>query len=159
MDELQKWVTLGGAVIAAGASLLNLWWTHSTKVDKIAVGFGPIRPPIEPGDWLYVVSRSDHMVTLKDYGFIDAKGNRLSVPDMLVNEPGHHEQICSEGTRCLEKRGDVFAIGNLDVPDGQIGAYALTVTRERYVLGFSGGVPWYRRGWIRIRMRWNRGYQ
>jgi len=74
MDELQKWITLGGAVIAAVASLLNLWWTHGARVDRIKVGFGALEPPISPGDWLYVVSCSDHRVTLKDYGFIGARG-------------------------------------------------------------------------------------
>lgn len=159
MDELQKWITLGGAVIAAVASLLNLWWTHSTKVDRIKVGFGPLEPPIEPGDWMYVESRSDHKITLKDYGFIGATGNLLSLPDLLVNEPGHHEEIVSRGAASLEKRGDLFEIGNIELRDEQIGAFAITVGQERYVLGFGGSVPWYKRNWIAIRIWWKRIYQ
>jgi hypothetical protein len=62
---------------------------------------------------MYLERRSGHKITLKDYGFIGATGNLLSLPDMLVNEPGHHEDIVSRGATSLEKPGDLFEIGNI----------------------------------------------
>jgi hypothetical protein len=46
VDDMQKWMTLGGAVVAAVASVVNLWWTHRTKLDRLTVTFGSLSPPL-----------------------------------------------------------------------------------------------------------------
>lgn len=99
-EVVQKWVTSIGVVIAAGVSILNFRYSLSAKSDKIKVGFGPIRPPLAPGDWLYVVSRRDHSMTLRDYGFIDNEGGLHSLPDMYANEPGMHDEVVHGGRKC-----------------------------------------------------------
>src|SRR5438045_381210 len=88
VDETQKWVTLVGAVGAAAAASLNLWWTYKAKDDKIKVGLDPLTPQVEPGYFLNVVSRADHPMRLLDWGFVDVRGRLLSLPQLSADEPG-----------------------------------------------------------------------
>lgn len=151
MKDIQTWVTLVGAVVAALASSLNLWRQFGEKTDKIKVGFGPLRPQIEPGYWLYVVSRRDHQMNLNDYGFIDESGRLLSLPQLSVNEPCDTELVCG-GTPSFKQRGDQFEVGVGPLRGIQIGAFAITAGRGRYTLGFTSAVPWYKRFLIRLKI-------
>jgi hypothetical protein len=151
-DEIQKWVALAGAVIAAIASGVNLWWTHGAKVDKIKVNFGSSQPPISPAYSLYVVSQSDHKIVLVDYGFINASGALLSVPQLHVDEPDFGGAgLEGLGSSTLETRGVIFEPGAVELRDSQIGAYARTASGHRSY-GFDFGVAWYKKLWLKFRL-------
>lgn len=82
IEATQKWVTLIAAVLAAFASMLNLWWKFREKADKIKVACDLISPQISPGEFLNVVNLSDHPVQLADYGYIMRTGTLLSIPQL-----------------------------------------------------------------------------
>ena len=157
VGDISQWVTLVGAVIAAGASSLNLWWQFAQKGDKIKVGFGPLRPKIEPGYWLYVVSLRDHQMILADYGFISESGGLLSLPQLCSDEPFDTALICG-GTTFFDKRGGLFEVSVGDLRDNQIGAFAITARQKRYTLGFRRDVPWCKQFWIKLKIGWKPGY-
>jgi hypothetical protein len=82
-----------------------------------------MRPPISRGEWLHVVSQSDHQINLLDCGFIGPTGALLSLPQLDNDHPGPgDEQVSVRGSTTFEKRGDLFEIGPIDLPDKQIGA-------------------------------------
>jgi hypothetical protein len=158
-DDAQKIITLIGAVIAAAASLLNLWWTHRTKVDRIVVQFGPTRPPIGPGEWLHIVSQSDHQINLRDYGFVGPTGALLSLPLLDADSPGDEDDgVGLRGKTTFEKRGDIFEIGPVKLGGQQIGAYAVTLGSERYVVGFNYDVPLLKRLVLRLKIKTKPAY-
>lgn len=154
IDDMYKWVTLGGAVIAAVASALNLWWTYRAKADKIKVSFGSMHPSIAPGYWLHVVSLSEHQMFLRDYGFITEGGTLLSLPDLIAHDIGEDLEVISSAKSSLDKRGEIFEIGNIILRDNQIGAYAVTAGQEHPTLGFAYDVRWYKRALINIKIWW-----
>jgi hypothetical protein len=130
-DYIQKLVTLIGAVTAAFASLINFWWTHRTKVDRLAVTFGSIRPPLDPGYSLHVVSQSDHQMVLRDYGFIMPSGppggRLLSLPQFHIDDDDPDDRpTVGHGNAAFEKRGDWFEPGSVQLRDEPIGAYTVT---------------------------------
>lgn len=156
IDEAQKWVTLVGAVAAAVAASLNLWWTYKAKDDKIKVGLDPLGPQIEPGYFLHVVSRVDHPVQLLDWGFVDGRGRLLSVPQLSADEPMDHISVV--GSALLETRNSSFATG-LQLRDRQIGAYAITTAQTRRTVAFRHDVQWHTRSLLRLRIWWGPSFQ
>jgi hypothetical protein len=158
IDEIQKWATLGTATFAAIFSAVNFWRSLSANSDKIKVTFSPLEPPCEPGEWLYVVSQSDHRMELRDYGFIAETGNLLSLPDLWANDPGpDDERVAMRGSRVFEKRGALFEIGPVSLRDRPIGAFAITAGRDRYSLGFRD-ISLCRRSLIRLKIWWKPTY-
>ena len=152
-------MTLIGAVVAALASVANFWWTYRAKVDRITVIFGPTRPPTEPGEWLHIVSQSDHQINLRDYGFIGPSGALLSVPQLDNDQSGESfDQVYARGSTTFEKRGDLYETGPYNLPEKQIGAYAVTLGSERYSVSFFG-VPRYKRLWLRLKIWWKPTYR
>lgn len=153
-------MTLIGAVVAALASLVNLWSTYCGKTDRLTISFGPTRPPLSPGEWLHIVSQSDHQINLLDYGFIGSTGALLSIPQLDNDDVGaRDDQVSVRGSTTFEKRGDLFEIGPIDLRDKQIGAYAVTLGSERCVTGFNYDVPVHKRLWFRLKISWKRSYQ
>lgn len=159
VDDLQKWVTIAGAVIAALVSSAYLWLKFREKTDKIKVGVDPLEPPIEPGYWLNVVSLSDHQMNLKDYGFIDETGRLFSLPQHWADEPINDERIVIRGNRSFTQRGDLFEVGNIELRNNPVGAFAITVGQSYYTLGFRYDISWCKQLWMRIKVRWKPRYQ
>lgn len=160
VDDMQKWMTLGGAVIAAVASVVNLWWTHRTNLDRLTVTFGSLSPPLAPGEALYIVSQSDHRVSLSDYGFISTSGGLLSYPLLEVAEPGdEYHCVTVRGKSAFEKRGDLFEIGSVPLGGELIGAYAVSAGSERMTLGFRYDLPFWKRCFIRMKIWRKRRYE
>jgi hypothetical protein len=158
VDNIQKWVMLTSAVIAAVVSSWNLWTKFRENEDKIKVGFGPLEPPIEPGYWLHVISKSNYPMSLKDYGFINESGKLLSLPQLDADEPPD-ENVCIRGKSFFNQRGDLFETGPIILRDKQIGAFAIIVGQERSTLNFQYGMPFYKRFWIRLKIWWKPKYQ
>ena len=157
IDEMQKWATLAGAVGAAAAASLNLWWTYKAKDDKIKVGLDPLNPQMEPGYFLHVVSRADHPMELLDRGFVDSRGRLLSLPQLWANEPGD-DRPSIEGSALLERRNASFVTG-LRLRDEQIGAYAITTSQTCRTLAFRHDVPWPMRFLLRLKVWWGPSFQ
>lgn len=154
VDVIQKWVTLGAAVLAAGASMLNLWWKFRDKADKIKVACGLIDPQICPGQYLHVVSRCDHPMQLADYGYVMADGRRLSILQMDSDEPDDDPRLVY-GNRLLDKRNDTFETG-MELRDRPIGVYAITTGQTSPTIAFQYQIPAWRRFWMRIKILWLR---
>jgi len=96
---------------------------------------------------------------VNNYGFIDKRGRLLSLHQLRIDEPEDCERTVVRGSRDFGKRGDLFEVGNIELRDNQIGAYATTAGRERYTVGFMYDVPWYKRILIRLKIRWKPDYQ
>ena len=121
--------------------------------------FGSLSPPIEPGEALYVVSQSDHRVSLSDYGFILASGGLISYPRLEVDEPGDdYNCVTVRGKSAFEKRGDLFEIGSVPLEGELIGAYAVSAGSERMALGFSFNIPWWKRYLLKLKIWWKPTY-
>jgi hypothetical protein len=121
LEDILKWITLFSAFIAALASSWSLWVKYRENEDSIKVVFWPLNPSTEPGYWLHVVSCSNHLMNLKDYGFIDESGQLLSLPFLLSDEPDLTENIFARGKSSFNQRGELFEIGIGNLRDKQIG--------------------------------------
>lgn len=159
IDDIQKWVTLAGAVIAAGASSWNMWTNFRENTDKIKVRFGALKPPIDPGYALYIINKSNHPIHLKDYGFIDESGKLLSLPQLFTDEPESQDHVLVRGKSFLASRGEMYEIGPIVLRDQQSGAFAITAEQKRYTLGFRNDVSLYKRLWIMLNVWWKPKYQ
>lgn len=145
-DALQKWVTLAAAVLAAVASVLNLWWKYLDKSDRIKVACGPIDPQISPGEFLHVVSLCDHPVRLADYGYVMRTGKLLSLPQLDANEPDDYQRI-NYGGLLLENRNASFETGTT-LRDRPVGVYARTTSQSRPTIAFRHDTPSWMRHWL-----------
>lgn len=157
IKEFTDFVTLTGAVIAAGAGVWNLVIQIRGKRDLFLVRLGSLAPAIEEETMLSVVSRSDHPIRLIDWGFVEANGSFTSF--ILEWEIGglHSEEITARGAPSLEKFGQYFETGYVR-REGPLGAYAISATQRRPVITFDIGMPMWRRGWIRTRLLFQPSY-
>jgi hypothetical protein len=150
IDEITKWVTLAGAVVGGITGALTYWTKFTEQRDRITVRLGALSPPVAPGEALHVLSRSDHQVRLRDYGFIDENGRLLSIPDLMTNDPfDQNDGVMTSGQTILEKRGDIWEIAYVRLRDKQIGAFAITVGQTSRSIDLSDAIPMYHRLYLR----------
>lgn len=150
VDSIQKWVTLGAAVLAAVASILNLWWKFRDKSDKIRVSCGLIDPQISPGEYLHVISRCDHPMRIADYGYVMPDGRRLSIPQLDDEEPNDDPRLVY-GSRILEARNASFETG-MELRDRPVGVYAITTSQTRPTVAFQYDIPTWHRILVRFKI-------
>jgi hypothetical protein len=157
IKEFTDYVTLAGAVIAAGAGVWNLVIQMRGKRDQFFVRLGSLSPTIEEETMLSVVSRSDHPIRLTDWGFIEANGTFTSF--IMEWEIGafHGEEIVSRGSAAFESFGQHFETGYVR-RDRPLGAYAVSATQRSPVITFDAKMPIWRRGWIRLRLLFQPSY-
>jgi hypothetical protein len=156
IDEIQKWVTLSAAVLAAVASFLNLWWKFRDKSDKIKVSCGLIEPQICPGEYLHVISRCDHPIRIADFGYVMPDGRRLSIPQLEDDEPDDERRLVY-GSRLLDKRNDSYETG-MELRDRPIGVYAITTSQTHPTIAFRYDISAWRRVWVRFKILCGIGY-
>ncbi len=151
MKEISDWVTVVGAVVAAITGIWNLLLQFRGKRDRFAVGLGSLSPNIERETMLHVVSHSDHLIRLADWGFIEADGSFRSF--LMDWEAGqlHNEDVLSRGSSELSGFGAHFESG-YERREQPLGAYAVSNTQKRPRLYFSSDMPYWRRIWIRLRL-------
>jgi len=157
IKEFTDYVTLTGAVIAAGAGVWNLVIQMRGKRDQLFVRIGSLSPTIEEETMLSVVSRSDHPVRLTDWGFIEANGTFTSI--IMEWEVGafHGEEIISRGSSAFEGFGQHFETGYVR-RERPLGAYAVSATQRSPVITFDPSMPMWRRCWIRLRLIFQPSY-
>jgi hypothetical protein len=153
-----RWLTLIAAVIGAGAGIIaavtglwNLYLLMRGKQDAFLVGMGAATPTIEEETVLHVISRSDHQIKLKDWGFIDSTGHLQSLRFNYEAGELNSDEIMSRGSSCLKERGDVFETGYISRKT-ILGAYAISMTQRRPRICFQDGATlWWRlRIWLRL---------
>jgi len=157
IKEFADYVTLLGALVAAGAGVWNLILQMRGKRDLFLVRLGSLSPVIEEETMMSVVSRSDHPIRLTDWGFIEANGTFTSL--IMEWEAGgiHSEEIETRGTSRLEGFGQHFETGYVrrEMP---LGAYAISATQRSPVITFDTTMPMWRRVWIRMRLLFQPSY-
>lgn len=146
--------TFGGlqqalALIATATTIIVSVLAFRSKADRIRVVFDHLHPPLDPGDALYVVSRRDHQMKLRDYGFVNEKGGLLSLPDFYTHEWDGGDEMPVHGRTDLEKRGEIFAVGPIEFGDKQIGAFAITAGQRFRRVAFHADIPWH----VRLKLR------
>ncbi|MDQ9172461.1 hypothetical protein Q8A64_18830 [Oxalobacteraceae bacterium R-40] len=147
IEATQKWVTLIAAVLAAAASMLNLWWKLREKADKIKVACDLISPQISPGEFLNVVSLCDHSVQLADYGYVMRTGTLLSIPQLDADDPDDESRVLY-GSTLLETRNASFEIG-LSLRERPVGVYARTTSQTWPTVAFRYDTSYFMRLWLR----------
>lgn len=156
MDEIVKWITLAGAVVAALTGLHSFFWQFLDRKDRIVVKHGLASPPSCPGQGLFVVNIGKHLVEIQDYGFILSNGKLFSLPWYFVNDgPAEEVRAEFEGTSALEprERFQVYVdLTNLKT----VGSYAQTTTQTFPSLGFVHDLNFLHTCWIRCRVWWTR---
>lgn len=156
MDELVKWVTLLGAVVAALTGLQSIFWQVLDRRDRIVVKHDSFRPPITPGQGLFVVNEGKHLVELHDYGFILSNGELFSLPWYFEND-GLPDQVEATfvGTSTLgpRERFEVYVdLTNLKT----VGAYARTTTQSLPSIHISDRFNFLHACWYKVRVWWYR---
>lgn len=156
VNNLNGWVTLIGAVIAAVAGVWNLALQFRGTKDKFKVRLGTATPQIRPETFLHIVSLSDHPIVIADYGFIEEKEKFWSFRLELDADPslGQGDSISYNGSPNMAKRSEIFEVG-MEFRDVVIGAFAHTITQDQKhtTLWFQPGVSWWKRLRLRLRVR------
>lgn len=153
MDGLE-YLTVAGAVVAAASSSLGVWWQWKDRGDRLILKHGPLAPKSYSGEFLYVVNRSKHNVTVRDYGFILEDGNVFSIPN--EDEQSLHEdeydffQLLGELEPGANQEAGASYVGRR-----VIAVFAITSTASRPQLTFRRrslsfeGFSW--KTWLQIR--------
>lgn len=149
--NLQEWVTLAGAVVAGATGIWNLVLQMRGKRDGFILGSGTVSPAICRETMLHVISKSDHPITLSDWGFIEVNGRFSSIVFDAEADPQFGEDVVTHGSSTLATRGQQFETGYIR-RDDIIGVFAKTVMEKRPHVSFDSSAPLWRRSWIRVRL-------
>jgi hypothetical protein len=159
IEDIAKIAALAGVISGIVSKLIELWWRWGDKRDKIQVVAGPTSLKFGHFKSLYVVSKSDHLVEVVEYGFVLNNTDLFSIPNYLVNfEPYDVEDFApTQGTRKLERRGQRYEI-SLEPPAREfpvIAVYARTATQRHVQIAFPRRslTPLTLRLWTRLKIR------
>ncbi len=153
IKEINEWVTVVGAVIAAISGCWSLLLQLRGKRDSYTVRLGTVSPSINQETSLHVVSLSDHPILLNDWGFIEASGLFSSIPLDEDTRDLQPEDVVCHGSSRLQARGETFEAGYIRSRT-PIGAYAKSATHTRPRIGFFADTPYRLRlaVWFRLRI-------
>lgn len=154
MEDIVRWVTLVGALVAAFTGLQSFFWQFLDRRDRIIVRHGTYRPPCSPGQGLFVVNKSKHLVELHDYGFVLHSGELFSLPWYFENDGiSDHVEATFAGTATLEPRARFEVYVDL-VNLKSVGAYARTTTQKYPTVRISHHINFLLACWYRGRIWW-----
>lgn len=151
IDSWTKWVTLGGAMIAAGSGVWSLKLQIQGKRDDYRVRMNTMRPGWTTQRFMHVVSRCDHPIQLADYGFIDAWGKIHSIIEKSDFNPLFANDLVERGSTRLESRGAHFEVG-YECDTVVMGCYARTNLETRPRMTFVSSSFWIMRLWVRLKV-------
>lgn len=142
----QELATIVGVVVAAVASVTNLYLQLRDRGDRYVLRFGSLTPPYSPGQSLYVVNRSKHPILFVDYGFVFENGSLYSLPDHDTNDFDDDQKfylldVVEPGFQ--QQAGTTYQIACC-------AAYAISSTQRIPSLSFRHGTPWI----LRLKLRW-----
>lgn len=150
VDELVKWGTFGGAVIAGitGAYTGYIRWREQR--DWICVGLGPAKAEISPHHQMHVFNVGSRKVVLSDLGFILEDGRLFSALMESELEPmAWGGQITTELGPSEYTSPWCEGYGGLNI----VGAYAMTMGNEKFHIFLSPALPLLTRFRLRLK-RW-----
>lgn len=157
VESLEKWVTVTGAVVAAVTGVWNLLLQFRGKRDVFVVRLGSVSPTVERETILHVVSHSDHSIKITDCGFIERNGSFCSIRMCWEAGSLQTDEITHRGSSDLAARSDIFETGYVRSEE-TFGVYAISATSRYPQIYFHSIMPYWRRIFIRGRLRFQRDY-
>jgi hypothetical protein len=153
IEGIGKWVTVGGAVVAAVTGVCNLLLQLRGKRDRFRVGMGSVEPMIEEETIMHVVSLSDHPINIVDRGFILPDETFQSF--RLAWEAGEFQgdELRTRSSGELTERGAYCESGYIRKGPA-LGAFARSVTQRSPRIYFCYDTPYWRRLRIRVQVLW-----
>jgi hypothetical protein len=153
IDELVKWGTFAGAIVAGLTGIYTLYLKHRDESQWLRVGLGPFPPNVDPSTEMHVINCGLRKAALTDYGFIYNEAKLLSAPIEHDIDPhswgGNYLFVLDHlQTICVGFQGGRKS--------KIIGAYARSATNGKWWLTFSDDLPRWKRVWYRIYIRWNK---
>ena len=157
LANAKDWITLVSAIIAACASAWSLWLQLRGKHDNFTVGLDDLYPTIREESMMHVVSRSDHPITIVDWGFINELGLFESIPLDLETLELHSQELAGHGSNELAGYGARFTAGytRRKTP---LGAFAKSSLQKRPVVYLSPAMPWLDRARLRLKLIFKPNY-
>lgn len=149
-------LTVIGACVGAVAGVWNLYLAFRGKKDRFVVKCDSAMPSDDPETMLHVISKSDHVIRISDYGFILADGRLHSLPmdddvrfaDWEIIGRGDLELA---GFNSVCERGMVTEVMT-------IGVYARLVGASRPKVAFNGAASFYDRMKVKCRLLFRPNY-
>ncbi|MBC9908318.1 hypothetical protein ACTJNK_29740 [Achromobacter anxifer] len=149
-EVFNQYVVTIGAVIGALTGVLNLILLTRRKKDRFLVRCGSVMPDHGPETMVHFINKSDHSITVSDYGFITAQGKLHSIPaddDVSTGE----ESILGSGDLTLHKYNEITQRG-IQFPERTLGAYAKLAGGARPQLAFHADTSLCDRVKVRSRL-------
>lgn len=147
-DMFNQYVVALGAAIGAVTGLVNLYLLTRRRKDRFLVRCGSVMPDDGQETMLHVISKSDHAITISDFGYITVDGKLHSIPmDEDVN--WHNEVIVKRGDLTLRHYNDITERG-IRFP-ATLGVFAKLAGVDRPQLAFHRETALYHR--IKVRSR------
>lgn len=150
LDSIKDGLTVVAACVGAVAGVWNLYLSFRGKKDRFIVKCDSAMPSDDRETMLHVISKSDHVIRISDYGFIMANGSLHSLPmdddvrfaDGEIIGRGDLELV---GFNSVCERGMVIDVNT-------IGVYARLVGASRPRLAFKDAATLYDRMKVRCRL-------
>ena len=141
IDELVKWGTFLGAVIAGATGLYTTYLKYRDDSVRVKVGLGPVHATISPYEEMHVINCGNKAAHLADYGFIENDGSLFSALIESELEPD------AWGGKFLNKLepGDHLCVGFQGYSRMVVGAYAKCASSEKLWTTFSPQLSFLRR--------------
>lgn len=150
IDELVKWGTFSGAVVAGITGSYTLYLKFREGCQRIRVGLGPVAASISPATEMHVINYGTSKVVLRDYGFVELDGTLFSALIESALEPQAWGGKFSNKLEPFEH----LCVGCEGYKKVLIGAYAISAINGEQWFNFSPDIRLWRRLWFVCRIKW-----
>lgn len=147
-----------GILISAIGGVIVIHEKFSQKKDKYVIRFGHYHPEMSDKDAMFIVSKSYHSISIRDYGFVMENGELDSLPWARECASESDNYDFEQNGRSKDMKFNQVVEFKYRTSEILIGAFAISATQNFPRVSFARKVSYLQRLLLYLKILWRHSF-